>query len=181
MQERLAKLLGGIAVIEVGSATEVEMKEKKLRIEDALSATRAAIEEGIVAGGGTAFVNVIPKLEQFAKTLIDDERLGAKIVLKALDKPLKQIAKNAGLEGAVILEKVKTKEDGFGFDVTNEEYVDMKKFGIVDPTKVTRCALQNAASIASMFLTTERVVIDKKQEKECGNHVGVPEGMEGMY
>ena len=184
LQERLAKIAGGVAVIEVGAATEVEMKEKKLRIEDALSATKAAVEEGIVAGGGTALVNVIPVVEKLANSLDEDEKIGAKIVLRALEEPVRQIATNAGLEGAVILEKVKTSTPGTGFDSSKEEYVDMKKAGIVDPTKVTRSALQNAASIASMILTTESVVTDKK-EKECncgcGNHGGMPQGMEGMY
>ena len=183
LQERLAKIAGGVAVIEVGAATEVEMKEKKLRIEDALSATKAAVEEGIVAGGGTALVNVIPNVEKTMKSLDEDEKIGAKIVLKALEEPVKQIAINAGLEGAVILEKVKTSALGVGFDGRKEEYVDMKKAGIVDPTKVTRSALQNAASIASMILTTESVVTEKK-EKECkcgGEHGGMPQGMEGMY
>ena len=180
LQERLAKLAGGVAVIEVGAATEVEMKEKKLRIEDALSATKAAVEEGIVAGGGTALINVMPKVEKLVETLKDDEKLGAKIVLKALEEPLRQIATNAGLEGAVILEKVKTSEQGIGYNAAKDEYVDMKKEGIVDPTKVTRSALQNAASIASMILTTESVVTDKKEPKcdcGCGNHESMPEGM----
>ena len=184
LQERLAKLSGGVAVIEVGAATEVEMKEKKLRIEDALSATRAAVEEGIVAGGGTALINVMPKVEKLVNTLKDDEKLGAKIVLKSLEEPLRQIAVNVGLEGAVILEKVKQSEAGIGFNAAKEEYVDMKKAGIVDPTKVTRSALQNAASIASMILTTESVVTDKKEAKHecgCGGHEGMPAGMDGMY
>ena len=185
LQERLAKIAGGVAVIEVGAATEVEMKEKKLRIEDALSATKAAVEEGIVAGGGTALVDVMPNVENVISKLNEDEKIGAKIVLKALEEPVRQIATNAGLEGAVILEKVKIAEKGVGFDSSKEEYVDMKKAGIVDPTKVTRSALQNAASIAGMFLTTESVVTDKK-EKECncncgGNHKAMSQGMEGMY
>ena len=183
LQERLAKIAGGVAVIEVGAATEVEMKDKKLRIEDALSATKAAVEEGIVAGGGTALINVIPSVEKKAASLEEDEKLGAKIVLKALEEPVRQIAKNAGLEGAVILNKIRQSETGFGFNAAKEEYVDMKKAGIVDPTKVTRSALQNAASIAGMFLTTEGVVTDKP-EKECGCHhegAGMPGGMEGMY
>lgn len=180
--ERLAKLAGGVAVIQVGAATEVEMKEKKLRIEDALSATKAAVEEGIVAGGGTAYVNIIPKVEGLMKELKDDEKLGAKIILAALEEPIKQIARNAGLEPAVILEKVKKSDVGFGFDAAKEEYVDMKKAGIVDPTKVTRSALQNAESIASMILTTESVVTDKKEEKcGCGGHEEMPAGMDGMY
>lgn len=183
LQERLAKIAGGVAVIEVGAATEVEMKEKKLRIEDALSATKAAVEEGIVAGGGTALVNVAPKVEKVIESLDGDEKLGAKIVLRALEEPVRQIAANAGLEGAVILEKIKSSKVGIGFNAAKEEYVDMKKEGIVDPTKVTRSALQNAASIASMILTTESVVTEKK-EKECScNHgnAGMPEGMDGMY
>lgn len=182
LQERLAKIAGGVAVIEVGAATEVEMKEKKLRIEDALSATRAAIEEGIVSGGGTAYINIIPKIENLIKKLKEDEQIGAKIVLKALEEPLRQISTNAGLEGAVVLEKVKKLEIGFGFDALKEEYVDMKKAGIVDPTKVTRSALQNAASIASMLLTTESVVTDKKEDKcSCNSNPAIPQGMDGMY
>ena len=183
LQERLAKLAGGVAVIEVGAATEVEMKEKKLRIEDALSATKAAVEEGIVAGGGTALVNVAPKVAKLVDTLEGDEKLGAKIVLRALEEPVRQIATNAGLEGAVILEKIKSSEAGIGFNAAKEEYVDMKKAGIVDPTKVTRSALQNAASIASMILTTESVVTEKKEKEgcSCGGHNGMPEGMDGMY
>lgn len=183
LQERLAKIAGGVAVIEVGAATEVEMKEKKLRIEDALSATKAAVEEGIVAGGGTALVNVMPKVEKVIETLDEDEKIGAKIILKALEEPLRQIATNAGLEGAVILEKVRASSLGTGFDSSKEEYVDMKKAGIVDPTKVTRSALQNAASVASMILTTESVIVEKK-EKEChcgGEGAGIPQGMDGMY
>ncbi len=183
LQERLAKIAGGVAVIQVGAATEIEMKEKKLRIEDALSATKAAVEEGIVAGGGTAYVNVIPKVEKLAQSLDEEEKLGAKIVLKALEEPIMQIARNAGLEPAVILEKVKTSEKGIGFDASNEEYVDMKKAGVVDPTKVTRSAIQNASSIASMVLTTESLVTDKKEEKACGcgaHDEGAP-AMGGMY
>ena len=172
LQERLAKIAGGVAVIGVGAATEVEMKEKKLRIEDALSATKAAVEEGIVAGGGTAYVNVIPRVEKLIKELSEGEKLGAQIVLKSLEEPIKQIARNAGLEPAVILENVKKANAGFGFDAAKEEYVDMKKVGIVDPTKVTRSAIQNAASIASMVLTTESLVADKPEEKSCscGGH-----------
>ena len=184
LQERLAKIAGGVAVIGVGAATEVEMKDKKLRIEDALSATKAAVEEGIVAGGGTALINVIPKVEKLVKSLNVGESLGAKIVLKALEEPVKQIAINAGLEPAVIVEKVKASDIGTGFDAAKEEYVDMKKAGIVDPTKVTRSALQNAASIASMVLTTESLVTDAPEPKgcNCGNHEGgMPSGMEGMY
>lgn len=171
LQERLAKLSGGVAVIEVGAATEVEMKEKKLRIEDALSATRAAVEEGIVAGGGTAYINVIPEVEELLKDAKDDEKIGIKIILDALEEPVRQIAANAGLEGAIILDKVKASKQGIGFDAKNEEYVDMKKAGIVDPTKVTRSALQNAESIASMILTTESCVVNKKEKScGCGNH-----------
>ena len=181
LQERLAKIAGGVAVIQVGAATEIEMKDKKLRIEDALSATKAAVEEGIVAGGGTAYVNVVPKVEKLASTLEEDEKLGAKIVLNALEEPIKQIARNAGLESAVILEKVKNSEDGIGFDAATEKYVDMKKEGIVDPTKVTRSAIQNASSVASMILTTESLVTEKKEPKECGcgGHEDAPMG--GMY
>ena len=184
LQERLAKLAGGVAVIQVGAATEVEMKEKKLRIEDALSATKAAVEEGIVAGGGTAYVNIMPKVEGLMKELKEDEKLGAKIILAALEEPIKQIVRNAGLEPAVILEKVKSSDVGFGFDAAKEEYVDMKKVGIVDPTKVTRSALQNAESIASMILTTESIVTDKKEEGcNCSehNHEMQDVGMDGMY
>ena len=158
LRERLAKLAGGVAVIGVGAATEVEMKEKKLRIEDALSATKAAVEEGIVAGGGTALINVMPAVEKLLTTVSEDEKIGVKTILSALEEPVKQIAFNAGLEGAVIVSKVKSSEQGVGFDAATEQYVDMKKAGIVDPTKVTRSALQNAASIASMVLTTESLV-----------------------
>ena len=183
LQERLAKIAGGVAVIGVGAATEIEMKEKKLRIEDALSATKAAVEEGIVAGGGTAYVNVIPAVEKVAKSLSGGERLGAEIVLKALEEPVKQIAKNAGLEPAVILENVKKAAPGFGFDAAKEQYVDMKKAGIVDPTKVTRSALQNAASIAAMVLTTESLVTDSPEAKGCGcgNSHGMDSEIGGMY
>ena len=180
LQERLAKMAGGVAVIGVGAATEVEMKEMKLRIEDALSATKAAAEEGIVAGGGTAYVNVMPRLEKLLNEVNEDEKLGVKIVLKALEEPVKQIATNAGLEGAVILDKVKSSAPGFGFDALNEQYVDMKKAGIVDPTKVTRSALQNAASVASMVLTTESVVTTKP-EPHTHSHEPMGAGMEGMY
>ena len=181
LQERLAKLAGGVAVIGVGAATEVEMKDKKLRIEDALSATKAAVEEGIVAGGGTALLNVTSKVQKLVDTLNDGEKLGAKIVLKALEEPAKQIARNSGLEPAVIVEKVKAEKEGIGFDASTETYVDMKKAGIVDPTKVTRSALQNAASIASMVLTTESLVTDVPEDKcSCGHH-NEQAGMEGMY
>ena len=184
LQERLAKIAGGVAVIGVGAATEVEMKDKKLRIEDALSATRAAVEEGIVAGGGTALINVIPKVKKLVETLDGGEALGAKIVLQSLEEPVKQIARNSGLEPAVIVERVKSEKTGIGFDASREEYVDMKKAGIVDPTKVTRSALQNAASIASMVLTTESLVTDAPEAKGCncgGHEGGMPAGMDGMY
>ena len=184
LHNRLAKIAGGVAVIGVGAATEVEMKDKKLRIEDALSATKAAVEEGIVAGGGTALINVIPKVKELAKSLENGEKLGAEIVLKALEEPVKQIARNAGLEPAVIVEKVKNSEVGVGFDAAKEEYVDMKKAGVVDPTKVTRSALQNAASIASMVLTTESLVTDAPEKKGCNCHAvddGMPAAMDGMY
>ena len=183
LQERLAKIAGGVAVIGVGAATEVEMKDKKLRIEDALSATKAAVEEGIVAGGGTALINVIPKVEKLVESLEGGEQLGARIVLISLEEPVKQIARNSGLEPAVIVDKVKTSDVGIGFDAAKEQYVDMKKAGIVDPTKVTRSALQNAASIASMVLTTESLVTDAPEPKgcNCGNNDGMPSGMDGMY
>ena len=178
LQERLAKLAGGVAVIKVGAATEVEMKEKKLRIEDALNATKAAVEEGIVAGGGTAFVNILPTVEDFVETLDGDEKTGAKIVAKALTAPMKQIADNAGLDGSVIVSKIRESgKIGYGFDAYAEEYCDMVESGIVDPAKVTRSALQNAASIASTVLTTEAVVSDKKEPTPA---VPAPD-MGGMY
>ena len=181
LEERLAKLSGGVAVIYVGAATEIEMKEKKLRIEDALSATKAAVEEGILPGGGTAYVNVLPKVEALLETAKGGEKTGVEIILKALVEPIKQIAKNAGLEGAVILEKVKASKPGIGFDANNEEYVDMKKAGIVDPTKVTRSALQNAESVASMILTTESIMTDKKEKGcSCGHNNQMPD-MGGIY
>ncbi|MBE6845740.1 MAG: chaperonin GroEL [Ruminococcus sp.] len=161
LQERLAKLSGGVAVIKVGAATEIEMKEKKLRIEDALAATKAAVEEGIVAGGGTALINAIPAVEKLTNELSGDEKTGAQIILKALEEPVRQIAKNAGLEGSVIInEIIKSGKVGYGFDAYNEVYVDMISSGIVDPTKVTRSALQNAASVSAMVLTTESLVAD---------------------
>ncbi len=164
LQERLAKLAGGVAVIKVGAATEVEMKEKKLRIEDALSATKAAVEEGIVAGGGTVLVNAIPAVSALLSSLEGDEKTGVGIVLKALEEPVRQIAKNAGLEGSVIVDKIITSgKKGYGFDAYNECYCDMMSAGIVDPTKVTRSALQNAASVAAMVLTTETLVADKPE------------------
>ncbi len=164
LQERLAKLAGGVAVIKVGAATEIEMKEKKLRIEDALAATKAAVEEGIVAGGGIACMNAIPAVAEFVDTLEGDEKTGAKIVLKSLEEPLRQIAANAGLEGSVIAENVrKANKVGYGFNALTEEYTDMVSAGIVDPTKVTRSALQNASSVAAMVLTTESLVADIKE------------------
>ena len=179
LQERLAKLAGGVAVIKVGAATEVEMKEKKLRIEDALNATKAAVEEGIVAGGGTAFVNILPAVESFVETLEGDEKTGAKIVAKALTAPMKQIADNAGLDGSVIVSKIRESgKIGYGFDAYAEEYCDMVEAGIVDPAKVTRSALQNAASIASTVLTTEAVVSDKKEPAPA---VPAAPDMGGMY
>ena len=178
LQERLAKLAGGVAVIQVGAATETEMKEKKLRIEDALAATKAAVEEGIVAGGGTAFVDAIPKVAKLLEQVEGDERTGVQIIMKALEEPVRQIATNAGLEGSVIVDKVGNSPVGVGFDVLKEEYVDMIKAGIVDPTKVTRTALQNAASIAAMVLTTESLVAEKP-EKEPPMPAGG--GMNGMY
>ena len=179
LQERLAKLAGGVAVIKVGAATEVEMKEQKLRIEDALNATRAAVEEGIVAGGGTAFINAIPAVAKLVTKVEGDERTGVRIVMKALEEPMKQIAANAGIDGSVVLERVKnSRKVGYGFDAYREVYCDMIKSGIVDPTKVTRTALQNAASIASMVLTTESLVTDKKEPVAPAAPMG--DGM-GMY
>lgn len=178
LQERLAKLSGGVAVIQVGAATETELKERKLRIEDALAATRAAVEEGIVSGGGTAFVNAVPAVEKLLENLEGDEKTGAAIIYKALEEPVRQIAENAGLEGSIIVEKVKSSEIGIGFDALNEKYVNMIEAGIVDPTKVTRSALQNAASVAAMVLTTESAVTDIKEENEGMG--GMPGGMGGM-
>ena len=165
LQERLAKLAGGVAVIKVGAATEIEMKEKKLRIEDALAATKAAVEEGIVAGGGVALINAIPAVKALLEETAGDEKTGVSIVLKSLEAPVRQIAANAGLEGSVIIDKILTSgKVNYGFDAYNEEYTDMLDAGIVDPTKVTRSALQNAASVASMVLTTESLVTDKKED-----------------
>ena len=180
LQERLAKLAGGVAVIQVGAATEVEMKEKKLRIEDALNATRAAVEEGIVPGGGTALIAAISKVVDLAQTLVGDEKTGALIIARSLEEPVRQIAFNAGLEGSVVVEKVKDAEVGIGFDALKGEYVNMIKAGIVDPTKVTRSALQNAASISAMFLTTEAGVVDIKEENDMAAMAGMGGGMPGM-
>ncbi len=178
LQERLAKLSGGVAVIKVGAATEIEMKEKKLRIEDALAATKAAVEEGIVAGGGTAYVNAMPAVKKLTDSLSGDEKTGAAIVLKALEEPVRQIAANAGLEGSVILDKiVRSRKVGYGFDAYSEAYGDMIPAGIVDPTKVTRSALQNAASVAAMVLTTESLVADIKEDVPAAP--AMPAG--GMY
>lgn len=181
LQERLAKLSGGVAVIKVGAATEIEMKEKKLRIEDALAATKAAVEEGIVAGGGVALMNAIPAVEALLKKSEGDEKTGVKIVLKALEEPIRQIAANAGLEGSVIVDTIKkSNKIGYGFNALTEEYMEMISAGIVDPTKVTRSALQNAASVASMVLTTESLVADKK-EPAAAPMPPMDPGMGGMY
>ena len=178
LQERLAKLSGGVAVIEVGAATEVELKDKKLRIEDALNATRAAVEEGIVAGGGTTFIDIIPALNTLEET--GDVQTGINLVKRAVEEPLRQIAYNAGLEGSVVVEKVKNTEAGVGFNALTEEYIDMVKAGIVDPAKVTRSALQNAASIASLVLTTETIVADKVEENAAAPAMPPMGGMGGM-
>ena len=176
LQDRLAKLAGGVAVVEVGAATEIEMKEKKLRIEDALSATKAAVEEGIVPGGGTAYINIIPAVEKVLDEVSGEEKIGVKILLSALEEPVRQIATNAGLEGSIILDRVKKEKMGIGFDAKAEEYVDMKKRGIVDPTKVTRSAIENAESVASMILTTEAAVATKKESNE-NQDLGMPNQM----
>lgn len=183
LQERLAKLSGGVAVIHVGAATETEMKEKKHRIEDALSATKAAVEEGIVSGGGVAFINVMPKVAALLEKTAGDEKTGVQIILKSLEEPIRQIATNAGLEGSVIVEKVKSSQAGIGFDALDEQFVNMIDKGIVDPAKVTRSALQNAASVASMILTTESLVADiPEKEPPMPAGGGMPGGMPGgMY
>ena len=182
LQERLAKLAGGVAVIKVGAATEIEMKEKKLRIEDALAATKAAVEEGIVAGGGVALINAIPAVTALLETSEDDEKTGVSIVLKALEEPVRQIAINAGVEGSVIVENVKKENKvGYGYNARTEEYVDMISAGIVDPTKVTRSALQNAASVAGMVLTTESLVADKKEPASSMPAMPADPSMGGMY
>ena len=164
LQERLAKMAGGVAVIRVGAATETEMKEAKLRMEDALNATRAAVEEGIISGGGSAYIHASKKVAALTETLEGDEKTGAKVILKALEAPLYYIAANAGLEGAVIINKVKESEAGYGFNAATEEYVDMVSNGILDPVKVTRSALQNATSVASTLLTTESAVANIKED-----------------
>ena len=182
LQERLAKMAGGVAVIKVGAATETEMKEKKLRIEDALNATKAAVEEGIVAGGGTIFVNIIPAVTALLANVEGDEKTGVQIVAKALEEPIRQIAANAGLDGTVILEKVRTSgKNGYGFDAYKEEYCDMIASGIVDPAKVTRSALENAASVSGMVLTTESLVADKPQPAAPAAPAPDMGGMGGMY
>lgn len=179
LQERLAKLAGGVAVVKVGAASEAELKERKLRIEDALAATKAAVEEGIVPGGGTAYVNVINKVATLTSEEAD-EQVGINIIVRALEEPMRQIAVNAGLEGSVIIEKVKNSEAGVGYNVLSKQYVNMIKDGIVDPTKVTRSALQNAASVASTFLTTEAAVVDIPEKNPP--MPGAPGmGMDGMY
>ena len=183
LQERLAKLAGGVAVIKVGAATETEMKEKKMRIEDALAATKAAVEEGIVAGGGTVFINAVPAVKAVIEMLSGDEKTGASIVLKALEAPIRQIAANAGLEGSVIIDRIVSENKiGYGFDAYNEKYVDMLEAGIVDPAKVSRTALQNAASVASMVLTTESLVADiKDPAADAANAAANAAAMGGMY
>ena len=182
LQERLAKLSGGVAVVKAGAATETELKEKKHRIEDALSATRAAVEEGIISGGGSAFIHILPALEKLQAGTAGDEKVGVAIVLKSLEEPLRQIANNGGMEGSVVVERVKKEKAGIGFDAQKFEYTDMFKAGIVDPLKVTRSALQNAASIASLLLTTEVLVAERPDEEKKmpampGGGMG---GMEGM-
>ena len=180
LQERLAKLAGGVAVIKVGAATETEMKEKKLRVEDALNATRAAVEEGIVAGGGVAYVNAVPAVEAVAGETAGDEKTGVNIVVKALQEPIRQIAANAGIDGAVVLEKIRESgKVGYGFDAYSETYCEMIESGIVDPTKVNRSALQNAASVASTVLTTESIVTDIKEPAPAAAPAAPDMG--GMY
>ena len=174
LQERLAKMAGGVAVIRVGAATEAEMKESKLRMEDALAATKAAVEEGIIAGGGSAYIHATKEVAKLAETLEGDEKTGAKVILKALEAPLFYISANAGLEGAVIINKVRESEPGVGFDAAKEEYVNMVDAGILDPVKVTRSALQNATSVASTLLTTESVVADIKEPAPAMPAGGAP-------
>ena len=183
LQERLAKLSGGVAVIKVGAQTEVAMKEQKLRVEDALNATRAAVEEGIVAGGGTAYVNAIPAVEKLVAKLSGDEKTGAQIIAKSLQAPIRQIAENAGVDGSIVFEKIRSnKKIGHGYNAYTEQYVDMMATGIVDPTKVTRSALENAASIASCVLTTESLVADKPDPAaDAAMAAAAGGGMGGMY
>ena len=179
LEERLAKLAGGVAVIKAGAATETELKERKLRIEDALNATKAAVQEGIVSGGGVALVSIIPKVHKYVETLSGDEKTGAKIIERALEEPIRQIAENAGLEGSVVVAEVKNQKDGFGFNAATEQYEDMFKAGIVDPAKVTRSALQNAASASAMLLTTESGIYDIDEVESAATN-GAPQGMGGM-
>lgn len=179
LEERLAKLAGGVAVIKAGAATETELKERKLRIEDALNATKAAVQEGIVSGGGVALVSIIPKVHEYVETLAGDEKTGAKIIERALEEPIRQIAENAGLEGSVVVAEVKNQKDGFGFNAATEQYEDMFKAGIVDPAKVTRSALQNAASASAMLLTTESGIYDIDEVESAATN-GAPQGMGGM-
>ena len=179
LEERLAKLAGGVAVIKAGAATETELKERKLRIEDALNATKAAVQEGIVSGGGVALVSIIPKVHEYVETLSGDEKTGAKIIERALEEPIRQIAENAGLEGSVVVAEVKNQKDGFGFNAATEQYEDMFKAGIVDPAKVTRSALQNAASASAMLLTTESGIYDIDEVESAATN-GAPQGMGGM-
>jgi chaperonin GroEL len=180
LQERLAKLIGGVAVINVGAATEVEMKEKKARVEDALNATRAAVEEGIVPGGGVALLRCVSVLEKVRAT--GEAKQGVAIVKRALEEPLRQIANNAGFEGSVVVERVKNEKEGVGFNADKGEYEDLIKAGVIDPTKVTRFALQNAASVAALLLTTEAMIAEKKEDKPAGGGMpgGMPGGMGGM-
>ena len=174
LQERLAKLVGGVAVIKVGAATETEMKEKKARVEDALNATRAAVEEGIVPGGGVAYLRTLPALDKLK--LDGDQQIGVTIVKKSLEEPLKMIAANAGMEGSIVVEKVKEKKGAFGFNARTDQYEDMISAGVIDPTKVTRFALQNAASVASLMLTTQCMIADKPEEKGAGGMPQMPPG-----
>jgi chaperonin GroEL len=178
LQERLAKLVGGVAVIKVGAATEVEMKEKKARVEDAMHATRAAVEEGIVPGGGVALVRAVASLDGLK--VADEERVGVQIVQRAAHEPCRRIAMNAGVEGAVVIDKVKNSKGSFGFNAATEEYEDLIKAGIIDPTKVVRTALQNAASVASMLLTTEAMVAEKPEDKKAAAGAGAPGGYDDM-
>jgi chaperonin GroEL len=181
LQERLAKLSGGVAVINVGAATETEMKEKKARVEDALHATRAAVEEGIVPGGGVALLRAQKKLDKF-KAGTEDEQIGVAILRRALEEPIRLIAQNAGAEGSIVVERVRASKDAnFGYNAQTDEYEDLVEAGVIDPTKVTRTALQNAASIAGLLLTTEAVVVEKPEDEKAGAGGGMPGGMGGMY
>jgi chaperonin GroEL len=178
LQERLAKLAGGVAIVRVGAATEAEMKEKKARVEDALHATRAAIEEGIVAGGGVALIRAQSSLEKVERDLNEDQKAGVSIVRRAIEAPLRRIAENAGHEGSVVVDRVRNEKGGYGFNAATEEYGDLVKAGVIDPTKVVRCALQNAASVAGLLLTTEAMIADKPEKKGAAG--GMPGGMGGM-